>query len=163
MSAIISSNIINSGEGVSWFIDREPDYNLINLSIINNINNFNNFNINNFNIPNSPTSIALFPSYFAGDIGYHTHSQPLRRHPITVTITELEITEEECDCCICFNHKEKREICRLQCSHSFCGECIKNTLKSYDEAKCPLCREIIVSVRVQTEENREKISEYCVT
>lgn len=161
MSAIISSNIINSDgitqinshEMVSWFIDREPDYNLINF------NNFNNFNII---IPNSPRSITLFPSYFNGDIGYNTRSQSLRRHPITVTVTELEITEEQRECCICMNQKEKTDICSLQCSHTFCGECVKNTLKSYNEANCPLCRELILSVRVQTQENREKISEHCI-
>ena len=169
MSAITSSNIINSGEGFSWFIDRLPDYNLYNFN-----------NLNNINILNSPRSVAINPTYFIIDNGYTINNTIInniinptedfipiglsteRRHPITVTVTEIDITEEQQDCCICMDKKEKMDICCLQCPHSFCGECVKNTLKSYDEAKCPMCREKITSISVQMEENRVKISEYCL-
>jgi hypothetical protein len=77
---------------------------------------------------------------------------------------EFEVTDEERDCCVCFEKKEKEEICRLNCSHTFCVLCIDKTISSFMvrniESTCPLCRVTIDSVCVQTDSVAKLLSKY---
>ena len=55
--------------------------------------------------------------------------------------------DAECD--ICYESKILNEFVKLNCSHSFCGECIKNTLKTCTGKSmpcCALCRSPIESI-----------------
>ena len=54
------------------------------------------------------------------------------------------ICDTECD--ICYESKMQNEFVKLNCSHSFCGECIETTLKTCTiktGPRCALCRESI--------------------
>jgi len=77
---------------------------------------------------------------------------------------DFEVTDEEQNCCVCFETKEKAEICRLNCSHTFCGLCIDSTINSFIvrniESTCPLCRVSIESIYVQTAPNLHLLSKY---
>jgi len=82
---------------------------------------------------------------------------------IEVTIdSTIEITEEQEDCCICFEKKDKNEICRLNCSHTFCGQCIDNTINNCIPkniaSSCPLCRVVIQKITVKTIFNYELLA-----
>lgn len=149
MSEIINPQIINPHfshdeiSEISWYIDRSP-------TAVSEINNYIFYN-------NLPIIYNDFP------IIYNDFQPVPRAHRLEIQVVELEITEEQQECCICMDQKEKTDICCLQCPHSFCGVCLTTTLKSYNEAKCPLCRETIQTIRVQNEENREKIAEHCFT
>ena len=150
-SQIINSIIAPESE-IGWFIDRSP------RSVLE-INNYIYYNNLQTNIYNNLQTII----YNELPIIYNDFQPVPRAHRVEIQVVELEITEEQQDCCICMEQKEKTDICCLQCPHSFCGDCLTTTLKSYNEVKCPLCRETIQTIRVQTEENREKISEHCFT
>ena len=143
-SQIINNSIITPESEIGWFIDRSP------RSVLE---------INNYIYYNNLQTII----YNELPIIYNDFQPVPRAHRVEIQVVELEITEEQQECCICMDQKENIDICCLQCPHSFCGDCLTTTLKSYNEAKCPLCRETIQTIRVQTEENRVKISEHCFT
>ena len=69
----------------------------------------------------------------------------------------LEISEEQQNCCICMEIKEKEDICLVNCGHSFCGECIKNTYNKNRNFGCPLCRESVFVITTQKPEIKEQI------
>jgi hypothetical protein len=136
-------------EVITWTIDRTPDYsiylNLIeNTNIINYNNYYNNYNIGNYYNDNSPT------------IPFS------REHNITIVCKSLEISDEELDCCICMEQREKEEICSLNCNHKFCGLCIEGCLKKHEQYTCSLCREPVTEIETQKIEIKEKLGKHCL-
>ena len=60
---------------------------------------------------------------------------------IETQIQELDISEEDRNCCICMETKDKIEICQINCGHKFCGECISHHIeRNHTNSVCPLCR-----------------------
>jgi hypothetical protein len=60
---------------------------------------------------------------------------------IETQIQELNISEEDRNCCICMETKDKIEICQINCGHKFCGECISHHIERiHTNSVCPLCR-----------------------
>ena len=73
---------------------------------------------------------------------------------IIASIHNLEPTQEEelMECAICYEEKPRQKCIELNCSHSFCGECVIQTLKTANnEIRCSLCRESVKSVVVYEE------------
>jgi hypothetical protein len=76
----------------------------------------------------------------------------LPRFPIYINVSpETTIEESQQNCCICMETREKGEISVLNCGHSFCCHCVKNTIESCDgrsshtrikrrDPCCPMCR-----------------------
>jgi hypothetical protein len=126
ISILEASNILAdaSGNSVHWYIDRNPDYN-----IVTNLNR--------------PT------------VGH-------KRHSIDIICKNIEISEEEQNCCICMEEREKNDICRFTCQHSFCGTCIIDILKTQSSACCPLCREMVTNIITQKNNIQHKLQEYCL-
>jgi hypothetical protein len=73
---------------------------------------------------------------------------------------EMVVLGEELDCCICMNTKEGPDVCRLNCSHTFCTDCCKQAMATKmtlrEELTCPLCRSEVTCVQVQNIESRDK-------
>jgi hypothetical protein len=168
----------SSPSSVTWFFDRIPNTHIVDQlinnntlwdissyqvqelfqvtypirEIIDNNNNYNNY-INNYII-----------NYTINNNNFNNILE--RRGPFIHFILDntIEITEEQQDCCLCFEKKDKTEICRLNCSHTFCGTCINNTIESYTSRNvtccCPLCRDNIETVLVQTDEIYDKLLQY---
>jgi len=134
-------------EPVTWFIDRNGDRNMNPFSI------------------NSIASIAIM-DYFGNTIANELNNFIINYEhvPPTIPFTPLAevivvqnmaLTEEENECCVCQQDDiERTEICRLNCTHTFCGSCVKILMNRHNP--CPLCRAEIRQICVQTEENREK-------
>ena len=55
-----------------------------------------------------------------------------------VVVANMEISEEEKDCCVCMEDRVKTDICRISCDHTFCSGCVKNVMCR--QKICPLCR-----------------------
>jgi len=74
---------------------------------------------------------------------------------------EMEVSEEERECCICMDQKEKTEICSLNCSHTYCSECVGKTLNLQFSQRqilsCSLCRTNVTLVQVKNIESKNKI------
>jgi len=127
ISILEASNILAdaSGNSVHWYIDRNPDYN-----IVTNLN-------------------RTTGNY--------------KRHAIDILCKNIEISEEEQNCCICMvEEREKKDICRFNCQHSFCGTCIIDILKTQNSVCCPLCREMVTNIITQQNTIQNKLQEYCL-
>jgi len=76
-------------------------------------------------------------------------------YQIFINVDEnVTINDEQQDCCICMENKKKEEITILNCNHTFCGLCVKDTIKSYktknNDPCCPMCRSEIEYMNVKT-------------
>jgi hypothetical protein len=69
------------------------------------------------------------------------------------------------DCAICLQIMRIKFVTSLPCAHSFHTSCIKKLFKheSEDEAKCPLCRQLITGAvaKKYSSTQREKDSQVC--
>ena len=59
---------------------------------------------------------------------------------------QVEIADEQYDCCICMESREKADVCALNCNHAFCAICIKTIMNSSHVLCCPICRGSITSI-----------------
>ena len=81
------------------------------------------------------------------------------RHHIDIFCKQIMVSEEEQNCCVCIEIREKDEICRFNCQHTFCGECINNIMKTQTTLCCPICRTNIINITVQKNKIQEKLLE----
>ena len=67
--------------------------------------------------------------------------------------------DENIECNICYENYEKKSFIKLNCSHEFCKECMKKTLKSSttNSVNCALCRTEINEFEIS---NQEIIDEF---
>jgi hypothetical protein len=75
--------------------------------------------------------------------------------PVNFIISEFYLSKEAKNCCICMEHKNYKQICKLNCHHNFCVGCINLHLNT--NHYCPLCRTYITQIRTQTIEARRQI------
>jgi hypothetical protein len=153
----ISSSPV-SVEEVSWFIDRIPDYNYSMYLQLQ------DEDINNYYSPG--------PTEMTENTGHHRPHTPDTPPPptankfyISVVFQNLEISEEQQNCCICMENREKNEICELNCQHNFCGTCIKDVLcknKNSKQPNCPLCRRDIKNIKTQQTKIKDILMENCI-
>jgi hypothetical protein len=81
------------------------------------------------------------------------------RQSIDIICKNIEISEEQQNCCVCIETLEKDEICRFNCGHTFCGNCINNIMKTQINISCPMCRTNITNIIVQKKSIQEKLLE----
>lgn len=159
----LQSNISSSPTGITWFFDRTGDPTILENFIQSDLNlrveliNRVRRNIIINNIENNLNSIArnLDISDFSEE----------NRENININIIvdkNIKISEEDCECCICMEQKNKTNICKLNCSHTFCMNCCNNTIQSkiqsIQDISCPLCRTEINTIYVKNEESK---NEFC--
>ena len=84
---------------------------------------------------------------------------------ISVTETSEELDKCE-DCLICFEETKLLDTVTINCGHKFCGMCIKNTLKMYNnmtaDPACAFCRSQITSCTMKNLETYSLVSEHCI-
>jgi hypothetical protein len=52
----------------------------------------------------------------------------------------VEIADEQYECCVCMENREKEEVCALNCNHTFCAMCVKTIMTASRAFCCPICR-----------------------
>jgi hypothetical protein len=119
-----NTNLDNQFYTIEWFVDRTPHYNLTNTN--NNIIN----SIEHEHIPSD--------------------QKKNQRVSIDAEVCGIIVSEEDRNCCICYEIKECQDISQINCGHKFCGTCIINHVSiNYVNPCCPLCREKIIYVTFQ--------------
>ena len=133
--SIINDDDIYCG---SWFIDRIPDFNILN-DLEFNRNHVFDYNSDFIPFSNSPI-IETFESI---DI-------------LVDSLLPLKMNDDR-DCCICMESNVSSKICQLNCGHKFCADCtLENIRRNYKFPLCPLCRTNIITITVPTEETYQK-------
>jgi hypothetical protein len=131
------------------------------------------FNLNDesnylFNDPNfqSNNFYTMINNARLVDLTSVTQSR-LTKFKIESVLDLTDDTEEEisCDteCAICYESKIQNKFVKLNCSHSFCGECIENTLKTCTAPRCALCREQIKSILAKDVNIYNSFAEYILS
>lgn len=59
----------------------------------------------------------------------------------------VKIAEEQYECCICTESREKEDACALNCGHMCCATCINIIAELPRVFCCPFCRGVVTSVR----------------
>jgi hypothetical protein len=83
---------------------------------------------------------------------------------LMVETNEEENLDENCQCSICWDNKEKRQFVKLECNHEFCKDCMKRTIETRTiETRtnlcCALCRSEVMTIRLRTQEVHDEIAE----
>ena len=79
---------------------------------------------------------------------------------------EDEEEEKEMDCPICYESIKCVDLIKLNCSHKFCGLCLKGILDRHNRQvthnpKCALCRAFMCSFDIQNPEIYNLVSKFC--
>lgn len=171
-----------NSEIITWNIDRNPDYDNINniwlpdssyqdehLTYISNFelrdryfNNYNNlsYNFQNNNNQINNTILRGRNLYVNDNDDFIPFNTSLLQTPepqaINITVEEFLVSDEDRNCCICMEQRECQEICRLNCEHLFCTQCINSNLSR--NTSCPLCRVSITNIQTQNNNARNQIN-----
>ena len=93
------------------------------------------------------------------------HTPQVKKYNITPLLVP---TEEEGvrECAICYENVTCIDMVKLNCSHIFCGSCIKGSLKAHNNIycgpACALCRAPMTSFSVKNPEIYNLVSEHCL-
>lgn len=137
-------------EEITWTIDRTGDRNMLNLINLNSYDTNTTIYTNVYQTSHNTLYNDVTPT-----IPF------LQEKLITIYCEELEISDEDQNCCICMEKREKNDICELNCKHKFCGFCVEKCVKRPDTYNCSLCREHVVKIVSQNIEIKEKLQDYC--
>jgi hypothetical protein len=78
---------------------------------------------------------------------------------VKVVVDAFELEEGADECCICIEKREKVQMCKLGCNHTFCCECVSHIVKTKSLTSCcGLCRKNIEKITVQNEEMKNLFS-----
>ena len=137
----------------------------------------NNDNINNENTPPDYVVRNLLQSFNSvanantntntnTNTNANTNANTNNKFNIT-SVLDFTHTPEEleniCDCGICLDDNIKTEnMVKLNCEHSFCGDCITRVLQTaLKTPTCALCRASITAIEINSQDNYNRISEFC--
>lgn len=151
--------INNDDEGqeiyINWVIDRTPQNPSINNIIyFNNTNEYNNPDDNIIEHDN-PTNNLEYDDFIPFEP--EPHNEP--HNEVVIEVQQFCISEEDCNCCVCFEKRENDTICQFNCLHKFCTECASTHYRGNTEHfSCPLCRTPVTNIYLQTEDARQKFT-----
>ena len=118
---------------------------------------------------NAPQVIEI-SSVLEDYVAFHSEKNKIaKKYNISTRISVTETTDEleKCeDCPICFEETKLLDTVTINCGHKFCGTCITNTLKMYNnmsaDPDCAFCRRQMTSFVVKNPEIYSLVSEHCI-
>ena len=138
---------------ITWSIDITPDFRII--ESVNPVNEEKNENINS-EVIDYENNFRYFNQPLPEAIPFHNSKKNIQ-----IKLSELEISEEDKNCCICMEIRDKVEICCLNCNHKFCGFCLESCLKN-SEFNCSLCRGNVTVITTQKTDLQNRFYKYCL-
>jgi hypothetical protein len=85
--------------------------------------------------------------------------------PLLLCMETKEELETASECAICFESTKLEDSVILNCRHSFCNDCVKQTLATCNRRKnptCALCREPMEIFIVKNQNIYDSVSELCI-
>jgi hypothetical protein len=149
----MSQNQDYNSEIITWSIDRTPDFNIITY-----INTYFNESSYQDDINPLPTNfdVSQDNSNTSDDFIPFNLSSIQIPHDITISVLEFLVSDEDRNCCICMELRDSEEICRLNCHHLYCVQCINQHLER--NTCCPVCRTNITNILTQNNNARNMIN-----
>jgi len=118
---------------------------------------------NNENVPPNHVVRNLLPSFNL--VANTNTNKKFNITPVLDFSHTPEELENECECGICLESNIKlQNMTKLNCEHSFCGDCITRVLQSTPTTKhpnCALCRAHITTIEINSQDKYDAILEYC--
>jgi len=118
---------------------------------------------NNENIPPNHVVQNLLPSFNL--VANNNTNKKFNITPVLDFTHTPEELENECECGICLESNIKlQNMTKLNCEHSFCGDCITRVLQTTAINKppnCALCRAHITTIEINSQDKYDAILEYC--
>lgn len=94
------------------------------------------------------------------------HAPQVKKYNISPLLVQQQEKEGVEECAICYENISSIDLVKLNCSHIFCGSCIKGTLKAHNNIycgpACALCRAPMTSFSVKNPEIYNLVSEHCL-
>lgn len=85
-----------------------------------------------------------------------------RKFDIKTSVLEIPVNlEQKCECGICYEECETKNIVKLNCGHEFCKDCIKQTLQNERRLTscCAFCRTDIKNIELKLESIKDEFNE----
>jgi hypothetical protein len=128
--------------------------NLTNEDIINNQRRLDHFTDSDMTFIRS-SSIIISSHLMPILLAFHGYKniKMNKNEKINIVLSNEINNDNNEECVICYDTKQKSEFVIMNCNHEFCGTCIKNVLKKEifkEESNCALCREEITTVKCRT-------------
>ena len=140
---------VNTIEGLlNWSIDRNRT---------NNVESSSPTSVSSYVIFNSVGQISALE----WDILRREEHLPINRQLDICIVLEEELLDLVLECPICFELTKTVNSVRLNCGHTFCGNCIKKTLTSFNVPCCALCRAPISCLTVKNAEIHDLVAPHC--
>jgi hypothetical protein len=132
----------NNEEEIDWIIDRTP--------VIDTNHSFSNLiTEDDFQLTTTENHNTNEEDFIPFDyIDIHCIQS---QSTFETDVRKIIVSEEERDCPICIETREKEEISQVNCGHKFCAFCLTKYIRNNNRLPyCPLCREIIDKITFQT-------------
>jgi len=113
-------------------------------------------------------NVSLRNRRFYATMGSPPTAVPLKRTSDylkeVALIQDTPVTDNACECPLCFDSFASAELIVTNCNHSFCGICIKGFADSIkDKTKkpnCPMCRADLTEFKIGNQQVYNEISEH---
>jgi len=96
---------------------------------------------------------------------FNTVSQA-KKYGINAMLVSNTEDERDQECAICYETISHMDLVKLNCSHNFCGGCIKGILNTHNNMycgpACAMCRAPMTSFSVKNPEIYDLVSEHCL-
>jgi hypothetical protein len=149
-------------QDIMWYIDRTPSGLIIGPNIMRN----EELRLPEFDIRQLTGGHRIFGRDLLPEFDAVAHIPDVKKYKISPLLVEQQ--EKECveECSICYENISSIDMVKLNCSHNFCGGCIKETLKAHNNIycgpTCALCRAPMKSFSVKNPEIYNLVSEHCL-
>jgi hypothetical protein len=79
-----------------------------------------------------------------------------------ISIECKDISEENCECNICYETKKKNNFIKFNCAHEFCKDCVEKSLQNEKKSypRCAFCRSEITSFEIRDLSIKDELSEF---
>jgi hypothetical protein len=151
---------------IDFVIDRNPDLNLID-NIQNTINNINQHFYEMFD-ENIEVTINYTYQFNTDENIDNIHQLdttddfiPFQNQTVIESqVNQIQISEKDKDCPICYETREYHDISQINCGHKFCSNCLIEFIRiNRNQTRCPLCRYNITHITFQTHQHNDAFLE----
>lgn len=154
-------------EDITWYINRTPSPTSVlrfPLFEVPHRSNYEQLRRRHHGISHELMPVNLL-SHFDAVSGNIPFIPQIKKYNIRPVLVSDNVEKGEEDCPICYESMKCMDMVKLNCEHKFCGNCIKETLRTHNKTdcgpSCALCRTKMVNFIINNQEIYNLVSEHC--